>query len=477
MCKFNLINGQWCTSDDHAININPSDTSDVVGVYVRATRQQTEYAIESAKAASGSWVNCSPQERADCLERVGIELLLRKDELGRLLAREEGKTLLEAIGEVVRAGHIFKFYAQEALRNEGSYQASIRVGVTVDVRYEPIGVVGVITPWNYPIAIPAWKIAPALAYGNTVVFKPAGLTPASGWELADIISRSGIPDGVFNLVMGNGSVVGDAITHSIDVSAVSFTGSEATGRSIRSVVTNRGGRVQLEMGGKSPLIILDDADLETAIDCAIGGSILSTGQRCTSNTRIIATPHIYDALLKGMVERAKSLTVGNALYETTDIGPVVDERQLKTNLDYINIADKEGGKRLCGGEVLQRDTQGFYLSPAVYSDCTNSMVHVQEEIFGPVVSVMQAMNYDSALEMANDNALGLSAGICTQSLKYAEHFKANSNSGMVMVNLPTAGVDYHVPFGGRKASSYGSREQGRAAREFYTSSKTCYTKA
>ncbi|EXL04929.1 aldehyde dehydrogenase family protein [Aquamicrobium defluvii] len=473
--KSNYIAGEWVDANDFSENRNPSNLGDLVGLYARASIEQTQQAIEAAKAALPEWTGASPQLRAEILERVGIELMARRDELGELLSREEGKILSEGVGEVTRAAQLFKFYAQEALRVEGLAIASIRPGVRVEVRHEPVGVVGIITPWNFPIAIPAWKIAPALAYGNTVVFKPADLTPGCGWALAEILSRSGLPAGAFNLVMGRGSVVGDLIVRSAGVNAVTFTGSEATGRSIRTIVAERGGKIQQEMGGKSPLVVLDDANLENAIDCAIGGSVVSTGQRCTSNTRIIATPAIHDALAEGMAARARQLVVGNALDPTTQIGPVVDQKQLDTNLRYLDVADDEGAQRLCGGEILEREHPGFYLSPAVYADCTNDMVHVREEIFGPVVSVLKAGSYEEALAVANDSPLGLSSGICTTSLKYAEDFKSRSTSGMVFVNLPTAGVDYHVPFGGRKASSYGPREQGRAARDFFTNSKTAYT--
>lgn len=475
MKKLNFIAGEWASGTDWAENINPSDTNDIIGQYARASSEQARQAIAAAKYAAPGWAQATPQVRADVLDAVGVELLARKDELGKLLSREEGKILSEGIGEVTRAAHVFKFYAQEALRVEGVSMASVRPGVRVEVRHEPVGVVGLITPWNYPIAIPAWKIAPALAYGNSVVFKPADLTPGCGWALAEILSRAGVPEGVLNLVMGRGSVVGEEIVRSPDVAAVSFTGSEYTGASIRTHVAERGGKIQQEMGGKSPLIVLDDADLQTAIDCAIGGSVLSTGQRCTSNTRIIATLGIHDALVAGMVEAVRELKVGHALDPVSQIGPAVDDRQLQTNLRYINIADDEGAERLFGGEVLSRETPGFYMEPTVYGNCTNQMQHVREEIFGPVVSVLKAVDYDEAVHIANDSPLGLSSGICTTSLNYAEDFKTRSQAGMVMVNLPTAGVDYHVPFGGRKGSSYGSREQGRAAREFFTTSKTAYT--
>lgn len=473
--KLNYINGAWISAAEYTENRNPSDLDDVIGHYAQASLEQTHDAIAAAKAALPGWAAATPQFRAEILEKVGLELMARREELGELLSREEGKILSEGIGEATRAAQLFKFYAQEALRVEGLAIASIRPGVRVEVRNEPVGVVGMITPWNFPIAIPAWKIAPALAFGNTVVFKPAELTPGCAWALAEILSRAGVPAGVFNLVMGKGRIVGDAIARSPDVNAVTFTGSETTGRGIRTIVAERGGKVQQEMGGKSPLVVLDDADLQNAIDCAIGGSVVSTGQRCTSNTRIIATPGIYDALVDGMAKRTRELVVGHALSPDSQIGPVVDQKQLDTNLRYIAIADGEGAERLCGGEVLEKTHRGFYMSPAVYANCTNAMVHVREEIFGPVVSVLKAADYEEALSVANDSDLGLSSGICTTSLKYAEDFKSRSSSGMVFVNLPTAGVDYHVPFGGRKASSYGPREQGRAAREFFTTSKTLYT--
>lgn len=477
MLKHNYIAGEWVAGISEAQNISPSDVTDLVGTYAQASPEQVNDAIAAAKAAQPIWAAMTPQDRADILDQIGTEILARKDELGELLSREEGKVLAEGIGEATRAGHVFKFFAQEALRVEGTYIDSLRPGVSVDVRREPVGVVGLITPWNFPIAIPAWKMAPALAFGNSVVIKPASLTPGSVWALVEIISRTVMPAGVVNLVMGGGAAVGNTICESQDVAAVSFTGSVGTGAQVRDIVAGRGGKVQLEMGGKSPLIILDDADLDVAINCAISGSVISTGQRCTSNTRIICTPGIHDQVVEGMAAQARALTVGHALDASSQIGPVVDQKQLDTNLRYIDIADAEGAQRLCGGERLERPQDGFYMSPAVIAGCTNQMQHVREEIFGPVVSVLQADDYDQALAIANDNEFGLSSGICTKSLKYAEAFKRQSAAGMVMVNLPTAGVDYHVPFGGRRGSSYGSREQGRAAVEFYTTVKTSYTLA
>ncbi len=475
MINKNFIDGAWVTGTAESENINPSDVTDIVGHYAKADEQQTRDAIGAARAALPAWRNATPQQRADALDFIGSELLARRDELGRLLSREEGKILAEGIGEVTRAGQVFKFYAQEALRVTGEFMRSVRPGINVDIRYEPVGVVGLITPWNFPIAIPAWKSAPALAYGNTVVLKPAELTPALAWAMTEIISRSGVPDGVFNLVMGAGSVVGNALCTSTEVDALSFTGSVGTGQTVRETVAARGGRVQEEMGGKSPLVVLDDADLDNAVSCAIGGSVISTGQRCTSNTRIIATPGIHDRLLEAMTEKCRALHVGHALEDGSDLGPVVDARQLKVNESYLEIARNEGAQIMCGGERVERAHDGYYMSPAVIGQANNDMRHVREEIFGPVVSVLKADDYDHAVAIANDSDLALSSGICTRSLRHAEDFKARSESGMVMVNLPTAGVDYHVPFGGRKKSSYGPREQGRAAREFFTSSKTSYT--
>ena len=346
----------------------------------------------------------------------------------------------------------------------------------VEVTREPLGVVGIITPWNFPIAIPAWKIAPALAFGNTVVFKPAELTPGCGWAIADIVSRSAIPDGVFNLVSGHGEVVGDAIVRSPDVDGISFTGSVAVGHQILVTGSERHAKVQLEMGGKNPLVVLDDAELGTAVDCAVNGAFFSTGQRCTASSRLIVTDGIHDRFVAATVERLQSLVVGDPLDEATHIGPVVDQTQLDQDLDYLEVGKSEGAKLAWGGERVERDARGFFLSPALFTETDNSMRINREEIFGPVASVIRVKDYDEALAVSNDTDFGLSAGIVTSSLKHAGDFQKASRAGMVMVNLPTAGVDYHVPFGGTKGSSYGSREQGGYAKEFYTTVKTAYVK-
>jgi aldehyde dehydrogenase (NAD+) len=471
----NYIDGQWLEGFEVNHDINPSDTNEVVGEYARANEAQAEEAIAAARRALDGWKNANIQQRHDALDRVGTEILARREELGRLLAREEGKTVHEGIGEVTRAGMIFKFFAGEALRSGGELIPSVRPGgIEVDVTREPVGVVGIVTPWNFPIAIPAWKIAPALAFGNCVVFKPADLTPGCGWAVAEIISRSGLPQGVFNLVMGSGSEVGRTLVNSPDVAAITFTGSVPVGRHIRAAAAPRGAKIQLEMGGKNPMIVLDDADLERAVAASVDGAFYQTGQRCTASSRLIVTDGVHDAFVEAVTERIKSLRVDNALKEGTEMGPAVSREQLDLDLDYIRIGKEEGADLVWGGEPLERETPGFYLSPALFTGTHNDMRMNREEIFGPVAGVIRVKDYEEAVEVANDTEFGLCSGICTTSLKYAHDFKRRSAVGVVMVNLPTAGIDYHVPFGGRKDSSYGTREQGTYAKEFYTNVKTTY---
>ena len=472
----NLIAGEWVGGDGIA-NINPSDTNDVVGTYARATVEDTKAAIAAAKETFPAWSRSGILERHAILRKTADEILARKDELGRLLSREEGKTLAEGIGETIRASQIFDFFAGEALRLAGEVLPSARPGIGVEITREPVGVVGIITPWNFPIAIPAWKIAPALCYGNTIVFKPADLVPGCSWAIVDILHRAGLPKGVLNLVMGKGSVVGQTILDSADVNAVTFTGSTGTGKRVAAASIEHNRRFQLEMGGKNPVVVLDDADLNVAVESVVNSAFFSTGQRCTASSRIIVTEGIHDKFVAAAIEKLKTVVVDNALKQGTHIGPVVDESQLKQDMDYIEIGRKEGAKLAFGGERLNRETPGFYLQPALFTEATNQMRISREEIFGPVASVIRVKDYEEALATANDTNFGLSSGICTTSLKYATHFKRNSEAGMVMVNLPTAGVDFHVPFGGRKGSSYGPREQGRYAAEFYTTVKTAYTLA
>ena len=470
----NHIAGEWVEGPAVTRNVNPSNTDDIVGEYALATPDQMRQAVDAAAAAFPAWSMTTPQVRADALDRIGTEILARKDELGRLLSREEGKTLPEGIGEATRAGHIFKFFAGEALRQTGELVQSVRPGIGVEMTREPVGVVGLITPWNFPIAIPAWKIAPALAYGNCVVFKPAELVPGSAWALAEIIARAGLPAGVFNLVIGKGSQVGDPMIEHPKLSALSFTGSVPTGRALARKAIDRMLKIQLEMGGKNPLVVMDDADLDTAVAAAINGAFFSTGQRCTASSRFVVQAGIHDRFVDAMVARMKTLKVDDALKPGTEMGPAVDEKQLAQNLRYVDVAKEEGVRLAWGGERLNRDPPGFYMAPALFTETRSDMRINREEVFGPVASVLRVKDFEEALATANDTEFGLAAGICTVSLKHAQAFKRLSQAGMVMVNLPTAGVDYHVPFGGRKASSYGPREQGRYAAEFYTTVKTAY---
>ncbi|WP_066342255.1 aldehyde dehydrogenase family protein [Azohydromonas lata] len=477
--KLNYIAGEWVEGGPAAENINPSDTRDVIGLYARASQAQALDAVAAAHVALPKWAASTPQQRADVLDAVGSEIAARKAELADLLAREEGKALTDAAGEVMRAAQIFKFFAGEALRIPGELLASTRPGMSVEITREPVGVVSIITPWNFPIAIPAWKIAPALAYGNTVVFKPAELVPGSAWALAEILSRAGLPAGAFNLVMGRGRDIGDTLLGDPRVAAVTFTGSEATGRKVAAACVTRPGamaKFQLEMGGKNPLVILDDADLDVAVNCAINGAYFSTGQRCTASSRLVVSAGIHDRFVDAMLAKLATLKVGDARRAGTVIGPVVDAQQLEQDLRYVAIGRDEGATLAFGGQALESiDGQpGYYLQPALFTGTSSDMRINREEIFGPVASVIRVHDADEALAVANDTEFGLSAGVCTTSLKMAARFKRELQAGMVMINAPTAGVDAHVPFGGRKGSSHGPREQGRYAAEFYTSVKTTY---
>ena len=465
------IGGEWVGDSDVTTNTSPANRDDMIGTYARGDAARVDQAVSAALAAQPGWAAASPQLRHDVLERAGALIVERKDELGRLLAREEGKTIAEAVGETVRASQVFKFFAGEALRNTGDAVASVRPGIDVMIEREAVGVIGLITPWNFPIAIPAWKLAPALAYGNAVVMKPAELTPGCAWELAKILHEAGCPAGIFNLVMGPGSKVGARIVEHEDIAAVSFTGSVATGRQVAVDCAARGKKVQLEMGGKNPMVVVDDADLDVAVGACLNGAFFSTGQRCTASSRLIVTAGIHNAFLDKLTAAAADLVIGDPLDSKTQIGPVVDQGQLDQNLEYLALAATEGCDVRGGG---LGNGNGYFMHPAIFAGASNQMRVSREEIFGPMASVIKVADYDEALAVANDTEFGLSSGICTTSLKLATDFRRNAKAGMVMVNLPTAGVDYHVPFGGRKGSSYGPREQGSYAREFYTTVKTSY---
>lgn len=467
-----LIGDAWIGGDD-LCNDNPSDLDTPAGRFTPVGDVEAREAIAAARAAFPAWASASPLVRAEVLDRAGALLAERAADIGQALAMEEGKTLAEAVGEVTRAAQILKFFAGEALRLTGERQASTRPGVDVEITREPLGVVGLVTPWNFPIAIPAWKAAPALAFGNTVVLKPAELTPLSAMALAQALRDAGAPPGVFNLVLGPGSVVGAALVESPEVDAISFTGSVETGRRLAARCASLGKAVQCEMGGKNPLVILADANLPAAVDNAINSAFFSTGQRCTAASRLIVEASVHDEVVERLKQGMAALRIGHALEPATQIGPVVSQAQLNGNLAAIDIARAEGAE-IIGGQTLERATRGHYLRPALVVTGTRGLTLDRDEVFGPVASIVSAADFDEALAIANDTPFGLSAGICTTSLDKARAFKRGAQAGMVMVNLPTAGVDPHVPFGGRKASSFGPREQGAYARQFYTSVKTAY---
>ncbi len=468
------INGEKVGGGGAGESLNPSDTRDVVARTPRGGAAEVDQAVAAARAAFPGWSDASPEVRFDVLDKAGTLIMERREQIGRLLSREEGKTLPEGIGETVRAGRILKYFAGEALRLHGQNLASTRPGVEVQTYRQPIGVFGLITPWNFPIAIPAWKIAPAIAFGNTVVIKPAGATPATAEALIAVLHEAGLPAGVVNMIIGDGEV-GRAIVAHEDVIGVSFTGSQTVGAGVAEGAVKRQARVQLEMGGKNPLIVLDDADLDRAVAIALDGSFFATGQRCTASSRLIVQDGIHDRFVAALGEKVRALRVGDALDPDTQMGPAVSEAQRETSYRYIDIAREAGGRVVTGGGRLNLDKPGWYVQPTLIADTLPDARINNEEVFGPVASTLRVKSYEEALEVANGVEFGLSSGIVTQSLKHARDFQRRSRAGMTMVNLPTAGVDYHVPFGGSKKSSYGAREQGFAAADFYTQIKTSYS--
>lgn len=470
----NFIAGEWRKGVAEIANINPSDTSDIIGHFAQASRTDLEDAIQAARDASVIWAQSGLETRYNALMAIGTELMARSEELGRLLSREEGKPLAEGKGEVYRAGQFFTYYAAETLRQLGENADSVRPNIEIDVRREPVGVVAIISPWNFPTATAVWKIAPALAFGNAVIWKPANLVPASAVALTEIIARQELPKGLFNLVMGSGAEIGDALASHAGIDALTFTGSLDVGRQIAAAAAPNLTKLQMEMGSKNPLVIMDDCDMDLAVACASGGAFGGTGQKCTASSRLIIDDKIYDEFAEKLVQAAQALRVGHALEEGTMMGPVVSEAQLASNQHYLDVARQEGGEILWGGDVLTQPTQGHYMAPAVIAGLPNSAQVNREEMFGPMTCLIKASGYEEALHLANDTQFGLTAGIMTSSLARANHFRRHAKTGVVMVNLPTAGTDYHVPFGGRGASSHGVREQGRAAVEFYTSVKTAY---
>jgi len=475
--KLNLIAGEWTTGESAIENQNPSDLSDVIGTFAQASSQQLDATLDVARVAQAQWNGYGLERKQNVLMAIGQELMQRSKELGTLLSREEGKPLAEGVGEVYRSGQFFTYYAAELLRQFGETADSVRDGVEIDVRREPVGVVAVISPWNFPTATASWKIAPALAFGNAVVWKPANVTPASAVALAEIIEKQDIPKGLFSLVMGAGRSVGQLLVESPKIDAITFTGSVPVGRGIASAAIQNFTRVQLEMGSKNALAVMDDADLDLAVSLALGGAFGGSGQKCTASSRLVVHTDIHDVFVERLIKGAEALKVGHALHEGTQIGPIVSEQQLQENLAYVDLGLSEGAQLACGGQRLDMPTNGHYMSPGVFVGTSNQMRINKEEMFAPLTSVIKVGDYDEALAVVNDTNFGLTSGIVTQNIARATHFRRNARTGCVMVNLPTAGTDYHVPFGGRGDSSYGPREQGTYAKDFYTIVKTAYISA
>ena len=470
----NYIAGEWVAGETTIENRNPSDVTDIIGSYAQASTAQLDNAFDAARAAQKIWSRTGLEARQTILMQIGNALMARADDLGELLSREEGKPRAEGRGEVYRAGQFFTYYAAEVLRQIGDNADSVRPDIEIDVRRDPVGVVAVVSPWNFPTATAVWKIAPALAFGNAIIWKPANLVPASAVALAEIIASTDLPAGLFNLVMGAGSSIGDALVTSAAIDAITFTGSVETGRRIAAGAIANMTRMQMEMGSKNALAVMDDADIDLAVACAVNGAYGGTGQKCTASSRIIVHDAVHDQFVDKMLAATNALQVGHALEEGTQIGPVVSDTQLAENLDYVALAKSEGGEILCGGERLSLAHDGFYMAPCLVAGTQNDWRVNREEMFAPIACIMRAGSYDEALNIVNDTPFGLTAGIITKSLARASHFRRNADTGCVMVNLPTAGTDYHVPFGGRGDSSYGPREQGQYAVDFFTSVKTAY---
>ena len=477
MTTLNYIAGEWLAGDGEIENRSPSDIHDLVGMFAQATQSQLQMAIDAAKLAQKQWAEYGLERKQAVLHAIGLELMQRAEELGRLLSREEGKPLAEGKGEIYRAGQFFTYYAAETLRQLGENADSVRDGIEIDVRREALGTVAVISPWNFPTATAVWKIAPALCYGNAVIWKPANDTPASAVALAQIMAKQDMPAGLFSLVMGSGASIGQALVSSPDIQGISFTGSLPVGKQIAASSIGNLTKLQMEMGSKNALAIMADADMELAVNLALAGGFGGSGQKCTASSRLVVHEDLHDVFVEKLVAGAKAMKVGHALDDDTKMGPVINERQLEENLAYVALGQQEGAKLLCGGERLTMPHQGYYMSPGVFVDTHNDMRINREEMFAPLVAVIRVKNYEEALHIVNDTDFGLTAGIVTRDIAKASHFRRHAKTGVVTVNLPTAGTDYHVPFGGRKNSSYGAREQGRIAAEFYTTMKTAYIHA
>ena len=473
----NYINGAWVEGPTFE-NRNPADTNDIVGLHGKGTPECIDNAAHAAQQAFAGWAGLTAPARGAFLFKVADILDRKFDAISAEMTREEGKTLPEAKGEVRRAINIFRYFAGEGSRLAGVLAPSERDRVHMFAIRKPVGVVGLITPWNFPSAIPAWKLAPALICGNTVVMKPASAAPLSAWRIIEACHEAGIPKGVVNFVSGSGSALGSALVHAKPLKAISFTGSCEIGQWLHAEASKRHLRIQLEMGGKNPTIVLADADFASAVENVVNASFFSTGQKCTATSRAIVEDAIYDRFVEAVVERTKKLKVGDGMQPGIDIGPCVDKSQLNTVLHYIEVGRKEAGEPVCGGRHLTEGphANGYFVEPTVFANVTPDMVIAREEIFGPVLAILRARDFNHALEIANGSEFGLSASIQTTNLSRMYEFIYGIEAGLVTVNLPSAGVEYQLPFGGSKDSSFGPKEQGPAAMEFYSDYKTIYVK-
>ena len=473
----NYINGEWVDGPTFE-NRNPANTDEVVGLFVKGSAADVHRAAEAAEAAFPGWANMPGPARGALLFKVADILEKKFDQLGEEMCREEGKTLPEAKGEVRRAINIFRYFGSEGSRLPGHLVPSERDRVHMFAIRKPIGVIGQINPWNFPIAIPAWKLAPALVCGNTVIVKPASVSPLSSWRIVEACHEAGIPKGVVNYVAGSGGEIGNALVSAKPLKAVSFTGSCEIGNWLHAEASKRKLRIQLEMGGKNPTIVLGDCDFKASVENVVNAAFFSTGQKCTATSRAIVEESIYDQFVEALVERTKKLKVGNGMEPGIDIGPAVDQGQLETNLKYIALGKEEGARLVCGGNRLTGGAydKGYFVEPTIFADVTENMRLAQEEVFGPVLAVMKAKDFNDAMRIANNIPFGLSASVQTTNLSRVFEFVYGCEAGLLTINLPSAGVEYQLPFGGTKDSSFGPKEQGPAAMDFYSDYKTVYLK-
>lgn len=473
----NYIDGEWVDGPTFE-NRNPANTEEIVGLFVKGSAADVHRAADAAQTAFAGWSNMPGPARGALLFKVADILERKFDQLGAEMCREEGKTLPEAKGEVRRAINIFRYFGSEGSRLPGHLVPSERDRVHMFAIRKPIGVIGLINPWNFPIAIPAWKLAPALICGNTVILKPASVSPLSSWRIVEACHEAGIPKGVVNYIAGSGGEIGNALVSAKPLKAVSFTGSCEIGNWLHAEASKRHLRIQLEMGGKNPTIVLADCDFKATVENVCNAAFFSTGQKCTATSRAIVEESIYDKFIEALAERTAKLKVGNGMEPGIDIGPAVDQGQLETNLKYIEIGKEEGARLVLGGNRLTGGDydKGYFVEPTIFADVTENMRLAQEEVFGPVLAVMKAKDFPDALRMANNIPFGLSASVQTTNLSRVFEFVYGCEAGLLTINLPSAGVEYQLPFGGTKDSSFGPKEQGPAAMDFYSDYKTVYLK-